>query len=206
MKTHDTPEKTYDLERMIFFSDGVFAIAITLLVIELRPPANWDRTLSGLWNAEWRALLAYAVSFLAVGAYWNAHRRIFARVVRFHPGLVVLNLLLLGLVVLMPFAAELIFDSGPKGEPFAAYLALIAAIGFAQAWLWVSAAYAFGVTDPQMSARERTFVTVTMVLVPTAIGAAAAAAWFGAGGNVWLWAVPFIALANLGRRRILDRT
>jgi uncharacterized membrane protein len=205
MQTHDTPEKTYDLERLIFFSDGVFAIAITLLVIELHPPPGWDRTLEGLWRAEWRSLLAYAVSFLAVGAYWNAHRRLFARVVRFNPGLVFFNLVLLALVVLMPFAAELIFDTGPKGEPFAVYLSLIAAIGGAQALLWTFAAYAFRVTDPTMTSRERLFVTVTLALVPLAIGAAALAAWYGAGTDVWIWALPFIVLANLGRRRALAR-
>ncbi|HEV2533057.1 TMEM175 family protein [Phenylobacterium sp.] len=203
MQTHDTPEKSYDLERLIFFSDGVFAIAITLLVIELRPPQRWDRTLAGLWGAEWRSLLAYAVSFLAVGAYWNAHRRLFARVVRFHPGLIFLNLVLLSLVVLMPFAAELIFDSGPRGEPFAAYLGLIAAIGAAQALLWTFAAFVFKVTDPAMASRERLFMTLTLALVPMALGAASVAAWYGADSSVWIWSLPFIVLANLGRRRML---
>lgn len=139
MTGHDTPEKSYDLERLIFFTDGVFAIAITLLVIELRPPHDWDRTFAQLWAEEWRSFLAYTVSFVVVGVFWNAHRMLFRLIVRFHPALVAANFLLLGFVVLVPFAATLIFKSGPQGEPFLIYLGLMTAIALSQATLWAIA-------------------------------------------------------------------
>lgn len=82
MNRHDTPETDYHLERLVFLSDGVFAIVITLLALELRPPPNWDRTLAGLLAGTGPALLAFAISFAAVGAFCNAHRLIFARVQR----------------------------------------------------------------------------------------------------------------------------
>jgi uncharacterized membrane protein len=204
MEQHDTPEKTYDLERLIFFSDGVFAIVITLLVIDLRPPAGWDRTFAGLWNTEWRSLLAYVVSFGAVGAYWNSHRRLFARVTRFHPGLVLLNLLLLGCVVLLPFAAKLIFETGPRGEPFVIYLALISAIGAAQALLWGFAAFIAKVVDARMPARDRLVVFATMLLGPALICAAAFEAAQDASSQRWIWIVPLLAVAAIARRRLLS--
>jgi len=144
------PGRHYDLERLIFFSDGVFEIVITLLVIELRPPDQWDHTLGGLWQSEWYALLAYAISFLAVGVYWNHHRRLFRRVVRFHPGLVFFNLLLLGLVVLVPFGAQLIL----KGS-LVLFLALLILIGLAQALLWSFAAFFGDAVDRSLSRNGR---------------------------------------------------
>lgn len=204
MQTHDTPEKTYDLERLIFFSDGVFAIVITLLVIELHPPPHWDRTLAGLIQAQWRSLTAYAVSFLAVGAYWNAHRGLFGRVVRFHPGLVLLNFLLLALVVLIPFAAELIFETGPRGEPFAILLGLIAAIGLAQALLWGFAAFVGKVVDPKVSERDRVMILAAMLMAPLFVGLASAAAASGSSRSFFL-ILPLIAIAGVVRRRLIRR-
>ena len=204
MNEHDTPEKTYDLERLIFFSDGVFAIVITLLVLELHPPAHWDRTLAGLLQTSWRPLVAYASTFLAVGAYWNAHRQIFARVSRFHPGLVLLNLLLLFLVVLLPFAAELIYETGPRGEPFAIYLGLIAAIGAAQALLFGFAAFVAKVVDPRMAQRDRLMVLATMALAPAMICLIAFAATAGS-DNVIFWLLPVILALAFLRRRLMAR-
>jgi uncharacterized membrane protein len=204
MQTHDTPEKTYDLERLIFFSDGVFAIVITLLVIELHPPPHWDRTLAGLIATQWRSLTAYAVSFLAVGAYWNAHRGLFGRVVRFHAGLVLLNFLLLFLVVLLPFAAELIFETGPRGEPFAILLGLIAAIGLAQAMLWGFAAFVAKVVDPKVLERDRLLILAAMMMAPLFVGLASAAVASGSTQS-FFYIVPLIAVAGLARRRLIRR-
>jgi uncharacterized membrane protein len=203
MKTHDTPEKSYDLERLIFFSDGVFAIVITLLVIELHPPPHWDRTLHGLWTMQWRSLMAYAVTFFVVGLYWNAHRRLFARVVRFHPGLVIANLVLLALVVLLPFVEELLFETTPRGEPLAIYFGLIGAIGLAQALIWAFAALVAKVVDDRMSQRDRWMTLVLMLFAPVIVVAAAVAAWANVSSSLWVVMVPILIVANLARRRML---
>ena len=203
MKTHDTPEKSYDLERLIFFSDGVFAIVITLLVIELHPPPHWDRTLHGLWTMQWRSLMAYAVTFFVVGLYWNAHRRLFARVVRFHPGLVIANLVLLALVVLLPFVEELLFETTPRGEPLAIYFGLIGAIGLAQALIWAFAALVAKVVDDRMSQRDRWMTLVLMLFAPVIVVAAAVAAWANVSSSLWVVMVPIVIVANLARRRML---
>jgi uncharacterized membrane protein len=203
MQTHDTPEKTYDLERLIFFTDGVFAIVITLLVIDLKPPPNWDRTISGLWASEWRSLLAYLFSFFAAGAYWNSHRRLFARVTRFSSGLVIFNLILLCLIVLLPFAANLIFESGPKGEPFAIWLGLISAIGLAQAVLWAYVALVARIVDAAMAERDRLVLLAAMMVVPIGLGVAAVSAWKAPASSLWLYVLPVLVIANVARRRIL---
>ncbi|HEY4340939.1 MAG TPA: TMEM175 family protein [Steroidobacteraceae bacterium] len=196
MQEHEPAEKDYDLERLIFFSDGVFAIVITLLVIELRLPAHWDLTLAGLVREEGSALLAYLVSFMAVGAYWNLHRQLFRHVVRFHPGLVFFNLLLLGFVVLIPFGAELIVTG--SRQAFAIYLALFIAVGLAQAILWSFAAYFSEVTDPHLDPRSRLGMLANFLSVPLLVGVLFLGALFGAQVGA-AWVSPIVVVLGIAR-------
>jgi hypothetical protein len=82
--------------RLEAFSDGVFAIAITLLVIEIRPPEvhEGERLAHALW-AQWPSYVAYLVSFLTIGVIWLNHHRIFEQVARVDGPLLLLNLNLL---------------------------------------------------------------------------------------------------------------
>ncbi len=203
MDEHDTPEKTYDLERLIFFSDGVFAIAITLLVIELHPPEGWDRTVAGLLREEWRSLVAYAASFIAAGAFWNAHRRLFRQIVRFHPALVFLNLLLLGFVVLIPFACELIFETGPTGQPFMIYISLLAAISFCQALLFGVSAFVLRVLDPRFTARRNALVLASMMVGPVMLLVVGILVARGDQKFALMGMAPLMLIAVTIRRRVL---
>lgn len=92
------------------FSDGVFAIAITLLVLEIAVPAGSARD---LWSAvldEWPSYLAYLVSFSTVGAVWVGHTVITEFLVRATPVLIRLNLLLLMVVSFLPFPTKLLAE------------------------------------------------------------------------------------------------
>jgi uncharacterized membrane protein len=95
------------LERLIFFSDAVFAIAITLLVIELHPPhlaqgapdrAYWI-ALAGMWPS----LLGYFISFAVIGLFWMGHHRAFALAARYDPKVLLWNMGLLLTIGFMPF-------------------------------------------------------------------------------------------------------
>jgi uncharacterized membrane protein len=94
-------------ERLVFFSDAVFAIAVTLLVLDIRPPEDTRHLLHGL-AALWPSYLAYAVTFLLVGQVWANHHvmfdhiRVAARTVLF------LNTLLLMDIAFLPFAAAVL--------------------------------------------------------------------------------------------------
>ncbi|HEX4627334.1 MAG TPA: TMEM175 family protein [Gemmatimonadales bacterium] len=88
------------------FSDGVFAIAATLLVLELRVPAAHGDLLSALVHA-WPSYASYGVSFLTIGIIWINHHAIFDQLHRVDRPLLVLNLLLLLLVGLIPFPTAL---------------------------------------------------------------------------------------------------
>lgn len=104
------------LERIVFLSDGVFAIALTLLVIDLRVPefpvaATPDTMASALGNLLPR-IFAYALSFTIIGLYWVAHWRRFKSIARADLGLAYVNLVVLGLIALIPFPTALIGEHG----------------------------------------------------------------------------------------------
>lgn len=164
--------KDYGLERLIMLSDGVFAIAITLLAIELHLPEHWDRTIVGLVNTMWRELFAYVISFLVIAVYWASHRRTFSRFRRSDGGLTAINFLILGLVTLLPFGSKLIAEGGPTGEPYLIYLALITAIGAANALLWGYAAFVGDILREKLPLGLRVVVLLILLIVPTAMGGA----------------------------------
>ena len=97
--------------RVEAFSDGVFAIAITLLVLEIRiEPEDFD----DLWRAlgdEWPAYLAYVTSFLTVGGVWLAHHSLFTRLRYVDPTLMRLNVLLLMVAAFLPFPTGLLAEA-----------------------------------------------------------------------------------------------
>ena len=109
----------HDYDRLLMLSDGVFAIAITLLALDLRLPDRWDGSVGQLVNATGRPLIGYLFGFGLVGAFWLMHRRIFAQLAQVDLVTTALNLLLLGLVGLTPYIARMIDEAGPNREiPF----------------------------------------------------------------------------------------
>ena len=107
--------------RVEAFSDGVFAIVMTLLAIEIRPPdlASGESLAHGLWS-QWPSYVAYVLSFLVLGVMWLNHHRIFEPVRRLDGLVLVLNLNLLLWAVLIPFptatVAEFLREGGADAE------------------------------------------------------------------------------------------
>jgi uncharacterized membrane protein len=100
-------EKT--LGRILAFSDGVFAFAITLLIIDIRLPAGISRDNLGSALIElWPNYLAFLLSFAVIGLYWSAHIRLFREIVRYDQGLIWLNLLFLLFIVVIPFSTSVL--------------------------------------------------------------------------------------------------
>jgi uncharacterized membrane protein len=109
----------WETARVEAFSDGVFAIAITLLVLEIGiDPANFDH----LWKAladEWPSYLAYVTSFLTVGGVWLAHHRLYSHLRYVDPMLMRLNILVLMAASFLPFPTSLLaqaFDVSTSAE------------------------------------------------------------------------------------------
>ncbi|HEU0098486.1 MAG TPA: TMEM175 family protein [Allosphingosinicella sp.] len=148
-------------DRTIMLADGVFAIAITLLALELRPPEHWDGQLAHLVSAIWRSLFAYLFGFAIVGAFWIGHRGLFARIRRVDGPLTFLALLQLCLVAISPAVAALVGEAGP-GKSLTVYFMLIAAIGGCQALLWAYAAFVANLVDAALDSRERRLIQLRL--------------------------------------------
>jgi TMEM175 potassium channel family protein len=140
------------------FSDGVFAIAITLLVLSLRLPGHHDLTSQLL--AAWPQYFAYVVSFLTIGIMWMNHHTILAHVARVDRPLLVLNLLLLMGVVAIPFPTVLVADNltGPGGTAAVVTYGLVMiaiSFGFSGLWIYVAThAPALGAAVPPEALRQ----------------------------------------------------
>jgi uncharacterized membrane protein len=89
--------------RVEAISDGVFAIAITLLVIEIKINPSEYRHLEHALVHEWPGYLAFVTSFVTIGGVWIAHHKLFGRLEYVDPGTLVINLLLLMAVAFLPF-------------------------------------------------------------------------------------------------------
>ena len=192
--------RDYNLERLIMLSDGVFAIAMTLLALELRPPEHWDGTAVALLNGMWRQLLAFVVSFLSIAFYWAGHRRSFKRFRRADGPLTAINLLLLGLVTLVPVGTRTVMEYGVRADGLILYVGLIASIGVVNAALWGYAAFFGRLVDPAMPLRMRIVVFFILLLVPATMSTLGILA--GNGGNWWVWLLMagfWIGFASLRR-------
>ncbi|MDH6115007.1 putative membrane protein [Kitasatospora sp. MAP12-15] len=118
-----TTTRMTDSGRVEAFSDGVFAIAITLLILEISVPKA--RTAHQLWHAlgaEWPSYCAYLVSFLVIGVMWVNHHTVFSYIARVDRTLVFLNLLLLMVVAALPFPTALVAEN--LRTPQSAHLAV----------------------------------------------------------------------------------
>jgi TMEM175 potassium channel family protein len=124
--------------RLEAFSDGVFAVAITLLVIEIAVPTGED-----LWHQlkeEWPSFASFFVSFWVIGIIWVNHHGVLDHLKRADRGVLYLNLLLMMTVVFIPFSTALLAEhlkSGADEEVAAVvYSAAFTAMGLAFGSLW----------------------------------------------------------------------
>ena len=132
--------------RLEAFSDGVLAIAITLLVIEIHvPEVGRGETLAhALWQ-QWPSYVAYLVSFLTIGVIWLNHHRVFTQVIGVDGPLLVLNLNVLLWTGLIPFptavVAQHLRDGGEPARTAAALycgVLLVMGLAFGALFAWVT--------------------------------------------------------------------
>jgi uncharacterized membrane protein len=104
-----------DVIRVVAFSDAVFAITITLLVLEIRRPADDTNLVHGLL-ALWPSYLAYAVTFLFIGQVWANHHVMFDHIRAADRVVLLLNTLLLMVVAFLPFATSVLAGALHAGD------------------------------------------------------------------------------------------
>ena len=124
-----------ELERLVFFSDAVIAIAITLLVVTLAIPEATENVGDALLD-RWPQMLSYVLSFLVIGVFWMAHHRIFRYVGSIDQRLIWLNLLFLMCVAFIPFPTGVLGDHDGSRGAIVFYAAAIGLTGAVLALIW----------------------------------------------------------------------
>jgi uncharacterized membrane protein len=146
------------LERLIFFSDAVFAIAITLLALDIRLPAET----TALTNSELLDRLlalgpqyrSYAISFLVIGSFWISHHSKFRFIKRYDGRLLLLNLLLLLVIAFIPFPTAVLSEYGNRTATIFYALTIIVA-GLLSAIMWWYAVSNHRLVDDDLADTQR---------------------------------------------------
>lgn len=124
LEQHDPERRDFQIERLILFTDAVFAIAITLLIIEIKAPeAHHLDTREQIMQILQMTpkFMGFMMSFFVIAIYWRSHHRIFGFVTNFTEKLIWINMFFLFTVVLMPFSSAYFSENYGKIVPFVFY-------------------------------------------------------------------------------------
>lgn len=133
-------EQILNVDRIGTLSDSVFAVAITLLVLNIHVPSIslhlTNRTLASKLGALWPNYEAFILSFVIIGIYWILHHLMFRYVERYNGWFLLLNLFFLMCIVFMPFTASLISEYGDTAIATIVYAANLAVASLLMAVIW----------------------------------------------------------------------
>jgi uncharacterized membrane protein len=196
-QSREPRERTLELDRLVNFSDAVFAIAATVLVLSigfslrLKPP-DLDRKLWHEFGDVLPQVLAYTLSFFIIARNWLGHHRIFKMIRRIDGRFIALNLAVLGLVALVPFPTD-VFGNYPNERPaLIVYCVAISAPSIASAVMFRYAAQGNRLIDPSTprewvihsQLRSLSIPAVFLSSIPLSFVAVGLAQFW------WLWMIP----------------
>ena len=190
-----------EFARIVAFSDGVIAIAITLLVLNLQVPQVPSGDTAALADELWELMphfFAYALSFAVIGRLWLVHHRFFASLEGFDRRLMTGNLVYLGLVVLVPFSSDML---GTYGENSVAVMVYAATLGLAATVNALMTRYALNenlVSAPALSATQP-FGSRGALLIPGAFLASIPIALLSPYAAQAVWLLAFVGIVRQRR-------
>jgi len=194
-----------DRERIVNLSDGVFAIAITLLVLDIHVPDIPENLVASELPAAllalWPKYLGYLLSFVGISTFWVIHHSIFRPIRAYDRVLLYLNFLFLMVVAFVPFPTSLLGEYGGHQLPVAVYAATLAT-----GRLLLTAIHWYATRDdrllgePQDSATVHFFLirglTITAIFLLSIV-----ISFFSVGAAIWTWFVMMAIDAIVIHRR-----
>lgn len=182
-------------DRVLFFSDAVFAIAITLLVVDIRVPtvvANAAQELHG----DLGRILSFAISFLVIGLFWMGHHRMFRYITALDRPIIFLNLLFLGTIAFLPYPTALLF-AGNTRQPAAPvfYASCVAGAGLLELVVWLYATHTKDLVPASVTPAFRRYELAQLLPVPVVFGLSIPVAFIAPGVAPFTW----ILLVPIGR-------
>ncbi len=191
----------YSLDRTLAISDGVFAFAVTLLVLDLVVPAlSPGASSTDLWQAlskDYLSFLNYILSFLIAGVWWNAHHRVFERMRSSNSALRWLNLFFLLWIALLPFSTKILDQYSTLQLGVVLYAADQAAAGLSLTLMWLYASRNRGLIDKNLDKRTFRFTTVRIVIAPIVFLVSIGFSFIGPNFAIYSWyaILPVVAIA-----------
>ena len=192
-----------ELDRLVAFSDGVMAIAITVLVLKVDTPDLPENvstdTLTDAVQGLIPNILTFVWSFLVVARFWVVHRRLFSGLARSDTRLNLLNIVFLLLVALLPFPSDVLGTFGPSLLSIALFAGLIALIGFVIVAMEHYAYQRPELIAPGVNLSEAERDLSTQLVTPIVFLLSVVVAVFDAGLAPYIWIL--LILRPLGQRR-----
>ncbi|HEY7669178.1 MAG TPA: TMEM175 family protein [Hyphomicrobium sp.] len=185
--------KTFTSERMVAFSDAVMAVAITLLVLDLKLPEGVsDADLGGALQDSLHSIGVYALSFIVIGLFWMGHHEQYSYIRRVDAPLMWLNLLYLLTIGLIPFVTSLLSDHG-NVLATSLYAGVLVSTSLLSMLMWWYAS-----RDPQLmpadvpeTVRREGLLTTLLIGAVFAFSIAVALLWSATAAQLsWLLLIP----------------
>jgi len=193
---------TIGLERLLFFNDAVFAIAITLLVIDIRLPDNAGADLAGALRDLAPNFAGFVFSFLVIALYWITHHHIFQYIRDYDHQLIWINVLFLMSVAFLLFSTSLINSYGDQSLAVIFYALNMVVIGVIFMLLWIHAVYRGRLIDPATPHAVVRQATLRLAIVPVVFLASVPLALFSPNGAKLFWLlIPVLRHFVVNRRQ-----
>jgi len=195
-KTSQPREKV--LGRLLALSDGIFAIAITLLILNIVLPDSTARAeVPQALIALWPKYLAFLISFLVIGLYWIVHVRQFRVICKYNTGLLWLNLIFLMFIVLITFSTN-VLSNFQGTTSVILYAANMACAGFMATGLWIYAVRS-KLVDAQVGSAQAKRGIIMNLVAPVIFTLSIGLAFINADLASYSWILIFVG------HRIADR-
>lgn len=194
-------------DRIIGFSDAIFAFAITLLVLKIDlpvvntsvAPSQLTKELIGLWPQY----LANIISFLVIGNYWIVHHRLFSHIRKFDIPLVWLNIFLLMAVSFLPFPTDLLGSYRDQVISVVLYAANLSLIGFLQLLIWVYASSNHRLIDKDLGQSYINHYTLLSIIPPLVFIVSIGIAFISVDWAMISWILMFLMFSTIRQRKFL---
>ncbi|MDQ3911131.1 MAG: TMEM175 family protein [Actinomycetota bacterium] len=199
-------EAARDRDRIVNLSDGVFAIALTLLVLDIRVPNIPENAVSSelpdVLLALWPNYVGYVLSFVVISTFWIIHHSIFRTIKAYDRNLLYLNFLFLMFVAFVPFPTALLGEYGNHQLPVVVYAATLA-VGrlLLTAIHWYSARNDRLLDGPQDPATVR-FLLIRGLIIPAIYLLSIVISFFSVQAATWSWGILVVVDAVILRRRL----